>query len=455
MTGARLTLQNRIATLMVIFSFIFIGVFTLIQLNSQLANINRYNAYQANLSSIIARNTFEAISSQIEQKGGEYSAYIQNAVSKLTEANIINDAVIFDKNGNIVAADKKELVGDSARYRDLGKMHELSLGASKGKLFLPEIDNLNHRLYMYMVFGSSEQNSEGYCAKIGFSLGNIQEAFVAVYKPVILTAAIIVLLNIILAYFLSKAVVGPVRMLNEVTKIIAGGNLSIRTRINTRDELQELGETFNEMTEELVKMKERAENANPLTKLPGNIVIQEEINKCLEARKKFLVVYCDLDNFKAFNDKYGIAQGDEAIKLTARIFKEAVAKTGNKEDFVGHEGGDDFIILTTPDKGQAMTEYITGEFDKEIRSLYSKDDLERGGIVAHGRDGTVKNFPIMTISLAGVTNGHREISSYGEVTNIAAEVKKKAKSIGKSVFVLDKRKGEPSGVGPEGRQGVA
>ena len=205
------------------------------------------------------------------------------------------------------------------------------------------------------------------------------------------------------------------------------------------------------MTEELIKMKERAENANPLTKLPGNIVIQEEIEKRISQGLKFVVIYCDLDNFKAFNDKYGIAKGDEAIKLTADIFKEAVKAQGNPNDFIGHEGGDDFILLTTPDKAQGIANFTIQEFDKRVRKLYSQEDLNQNSIIAHARDGSIKKFPIMTISLSGVSNEHRTITSYGEVTNIAAEVKKKAKAIESSVFVMDQRR-DSSGTGQEKRE---
>jgi GGDEF domain-containing protein len=214
--------------------------------------------------------------------------------------------------------------------------------------------------------------------------------------------------------------------------------------MNTHDELEELSETFNVMTVELKKMKEKAENANPLTKLPGNIVIREEAEKLLKENKKFVVIYCDLDNFKAFNDKYGIHAGDEAIKLTAAVFKEAVAQKGNANDFIGHEGGDDFILLTTPDKAKDMGDYIISEFAKRIKALYNKEDLDRGYIEAKSRYGNeIMKFPIMTISLAGVTNEIRLISSYAEITNIAAEVKKKAKQTPGSCLFMDKRK-DPS-----------
>ena len=109
-------------------------------------------------------------------------------------------------------------------------------------------------------------------------------------------------------------------------------------------------------------------------------------------------------------------------------------------DFVGHEGGDDFLLVTTPDRAQGIADFITSEFDKQVRALYSKEDLDRGHIVAHARDGSVKEFPIMSISLAGVTNQHHPIANYAEVTNIAAEIKKKAKAKEGSNFVVDERK---------------
>jgi diguanylate cyclase (GGDEF)-like protein len=239
-------------------------------------------------------------------------------------------------------------------------------------------------------------------------------------------------------------------MLNQVTKMIAQGDLAVRTSISTGDELEELGLTFNYMTEELIKMKERAENANPLTKLPGNIVIREEVEKGIKENRKFVVIYCDLNKFKSFNDKYGIAKGDEAIKLAADIFKEVIKTKGNPDDFIGHEGGDDFILITTPDKAQIIADTIIQEFDKRVVALYEKEDLERGYITSLARDGSTAQFPIMSISLSGVTNAHRTITSYAEVTNIAAEVKKKIKATGTSGFVIDQRR-DDVGLGPEKR----
>jgi len=425
---------------MIVSSIIFISVFTIIQLNNQLNNIDRYNSYKANLSSIIVKNSVEGILRQASKANSDPAGYIQSSLDRLKETDIVKDAVIFNKNGKIVASTKKQLIEGDVSYKDLNKFQDLEYISREDKWFIHAIDDLRHRLDIYLAFKYDPQEPIAYIAKLTFSLGNVQEAFFLVYKPVIITTVIVILLNILFGYLLSKTVIGPIKVLNEVTKIISAGNLSARTAIHSNDELQELGETFNYMTEELIKMKERAEDANPLTKLPGNIVIREEIEKRIVENLKFVVIYCDLDNFKAFNDKYGIAKGDEAIKLTADIFKEAVKAQGNPNDFVGHEGGDDFILLTTPDKTQGIADFVIQGFDKQVRKLYIQEDLNQNCIIAHARDGSVKKFPIMTISLSGVGNEHRTITSYGEVTNIAAEVKKKAKSIESSVFVMDQRR---------------
>ncbi len=434
MSAIKLTLQNRITTLMIISSVIFIGVFTFIQVNNQIANIDRYNKYRADLSTLIVKNNLESILKEAAPE--TVPSYIKSSLTSLSESNIIQEMTVFDTEGAIIASTKDN---DKISYKDLNKIESLKALAANNKWFTSSQDRTKQKLYIYISLVKEEPGPISYIAKLSLPLASAYEAFREVYWPIITAIIVIILANILFGFMLSKTVIGPIRALNQVTKIIAAGDLSVRTNINTDDELEELGATFNYMAGELVKMKERAENANPLTKLPGNIIIHEKAEERIKDNKKFMVIYCDLDNFKAFNDKYGIAKGDEAIKLTSEIFKEALQNKGNPDDFLGHEGGDDFILLTTPEKAQGMADYITQEFDKRVRSLYNEEDLKLGHIVAHARDGSIKEFPIMTISLAGVTNEHRLIASYGEITNIAAEVKKKAKAIEGSVFVVDKR----------------
>lgn len=434
MAKTELTLQNRIATLVIFLSFIFISTFTFIQINNQIANINRYNTDRTHLATMWVKIDLENIVKQVDPR--QTAAYLQADIEKMQEAQIVNSITVFDAEGRIVASTDIKSVGTNIPINDTSKIPQLKTVFQENRWFVYSLDKLHKQLYIYIALGIDKQNIS-YIAKLSLPLDNITGAFLQVYKPVIFVSIIVILVNILFAYLFSKTVIGPIKVLNETTKIIAAGDLSVRTNISTGDELQELGVTFNDMTEELIKMKARAENANPLTKLPGNIVIREEIEKRIKENSRFTVIYIDLDNFKAFNDRYGIAKGDEAIKLTAEIFKETIS--AGLAEFVGHEGGDDFVLLTRPEKTRDLSERIIGEFDQRIRSLYTQEDIARGFITAQARDGSTKQFPIMTISLAGVSNTRRAISSYPEVTNIMAEVKKKAKSMEGSKFVQDER----------------
>lgn len=180
--------------------------------------------------------------------------------------------------------------------------------------------------------------------------------------------------------------------------------------------------------------------ANPLTGLRGNIEIQTEINQRIVKKQMFAVIYGDLDNFKAYNDVYGFASGDRAIKLTADILIDSTNAYGNNGDFIGHIGGDDFVVITTPDKAIEVSKGIIKDFDIKIKELYCKEDVDRGYIVTSNRQGQIMKFPLVSISLSIVTNEERELISHVQVAEIAAELKKKAKSLAGSVYVKDRRK---------------
>ena len=134
-----------------------------------------------------------------------------------------------------------------------------------------------------------------------------------------------------------------------------------------------------------------------------------------------------------------MSKGEAVIKFTSRVLDSAIKSSGNAGDFLGHEGGDDFFIITTPDKADAVTKKIIHDFDCEIKGFYSQEDRDVGYIVEKDRRGETIKFPLMTISMAGVTNQLRPVSSYAELTNIAVSIKAKAKQEKKSNFILDRR----------------
>jgi diguanylate cyclase (GGDEF)-like protein len=189
---------------------------------------------------------------------------------------------------------------------------------------------------------------------------------------------------------------------------------------------------------------DRNRNANPLTGLNGNIEIQREITSRISRGLLFAVIYADLDNFKAYNDVYGYSNGDRIIVLTADILTDQVALFGNPDDFIGHVGGDDFILVSTPDKAEQISLSVIAEFDDKILNFYNEEDRAAGVITTKNRKGEIDTFPLMSISMAIVTNERREINSYVEVGEIAAEVKKKLKTMPGSNYFIDRRSDAPA-----------
>lgn len=431
------TLQVRITTLMVIFSILFIFVFTAIQVKNQLTVMTSYNSYRSRLGAIIVKNTLENLLKDATLRE-DPSSMFKIALESLGKERVVDKISVFGLKGGIISSNDPYYAGRrEIDPEDLKRVSDFSNVEVKEKWFSSYIDE---RLKLVDIFIPVLLEKEVlYVAKITYLLGNLQMALKEIYAPITLTVIAVIIANLILGMILSKTIIHPIKVLNLATKDISSGNLNLRVKIKTNDEIQELGETFNDMTVALQKMKERAENANPLTKLPGNNVIREEIEKRIRLNEKFVAIHGDLDNFKAYNDKYGISKGDDVIKFTAKVLQDAVKEKGNPDDFVGHEGGDDLYLLTTPDKAEAVTKYIIETFDSQIRKFYSKEDLDLGYILEKNRQGVLIKFPIMSISMAGVSNQIRDITSYAELTNIAVGVKEKAKQTKGSVFVLDRR----------------
>ena len=180
--------------------------------------------------------------------------------------------------------------------------------------------------------------------------------------------------------------------------------------------------------------------ANPLTTLPGNVSIEKEIEHRLATNQAIAVCYADLDRFKAFNDHYGFERGDQAIRQTAQILLEAVKRSGNSTDFLGHIGGDDFVLITTPDRADAVCQAIIERFDATTPQLYDPEDRARGFLLHTDRQGQAMKVGFLTISIAVVTNVERPLTHLGQIAAIGAELKTYAKRFDKSLYVKDQRK---------------
>ena len=166
---------------------------------------------------------------------------------------------------------------------------------------------------------------------------------------------------------------------------------------------------------------------SPLTGLPGGMQVVRAINYKLGNMDPWSILYLDLDNFKAFNDVYGFLTGNDMILLVGRICRQVVYEYGNTDDFVGHVGGDDFIVLTTPERAQTLCMHITSKYKEESASLYHSEDLRRGSISGVDRKGRPYQFPLVSLSIGVVNNQLRRPHSIQEVSYLTAEAKRNAK----------------------------
>ena len=189
-----------------------------------------------------------------------------------------------------------------------------------------------------------------------------------------------------------------------------------------------------------LRRSERDLGANPLTILPGNIAIEQMIRKRLAASQPLAVLYIDMSNFKEYNDEYGWLKGDEVIKMLARQIADAVRNQGDAEDFIGHIGGDDFIVLTTPAHAEAIAQSVIARFDLEILLFYPEDVRARGYFETIDRRGKPFRARIVTLSIAIVANDQVTLFHPAQISARAAEVKKYVKSLSGSQYAFDRRR---------------
>jgi diguanylate cyclase (GGDEF)-like protein len=183
-------------------------------------------------------------------------------------------------------------------------------------------------------------------------------------------------------------------------------------------------------------------NLSPLTGLPGNIRIQEEIERQVREDREFAVLYCDLDNFKTYNDQKGFVRGDRLIQSTARIIQDAVVSAGGPDAFVGHVGGDDFVAVVPTDVAEDIAKKISERFDVVREEFYDEEDIQRGSVRMEDRKGVMQDIPLVSISIGIATTAKRGFAHYGEAVAVATEMKQFAKRDAGSSYAIDRRNPE-------------
>ncbi len=189
----------------------------------------------------------------------------------------------------------------------------------------------------------------------------------------------------------------------------------------------------------IIKLLDLNRTVSPLTGLPGNVQIQAEIKKRFLNGDKFVMLYLDLDNFKAYNDVYGFIKGDEIIKFTGKTIVKNVHDIDPENGFVGHIGGDDFIAIISNDKYENLCQNIILDFDYNVLDYFSEEHIRTGYMEVENRRGVLEQFPLTSISIGVVEVNKQNFKNILEIGEVGAQVKHLAKSIQGSSYVINRR----------------
>lgn len=246
--------------------------------------------------------------------------------------------------------------------------------------------------------------------------------------------------GLLFATLLTNHLNAAIERLKEATNMIRSGDYDSMPEIKGADELADLAISFREMSSRLKELEVINLDANPLTKLPGNLAIEKELLTRLNETQSFSFCLIDLDNFKAYNDRYSYARGSDLIKWMAEMLTAIKKDYGTQDDFLGHIGGDDFVIICSPDRIQKICTQIIEEFDKGIIAQYDPEDAKKGFIISIDRNDKPAMFGIMTVSLAVVNTDRTLVRDPMEISQKVAELKQYAKSFAKSIYIMDRRR---------------
>lgn len=414
--------------------FLLATLLTALQVNTQFRFINKLHLVQG-------QSTFSSI-------GEKFSEFpdIENEqdLKKFTrKVKSLQDIYNLSEIGLYDYLKRTPVLGEWEPF-DLEQVEKSMLQKKEGgKSYMAAINKDTKQLIAYIPVVQPDSNNI-FIIRAAIGLSDFKEAARQSRDYLIIMMVFILIVGSIIGINMSNSIVKPIRLLNLASGELIRGKLGKQVSVHTGDEIEVLANTFNHMSSSLEEMQKKAIDANPLTGLSGNQGIFKELKKRIFERQKFVLFHVDLDRFKVFNDHYGLAKGDEAIKNTAELLKRCVAEKGAHDDYLGHQGGDDFVVITRPQKAEALAQTICQRFDAEVvPSVYSKEDVERG-FTLHldrrfftetGQERTVE-FPLLAISLAGISTAKKDLADYFQCMNMAAEIKREVKKNVKSSYII-------------------
>lgn len=250
-------------------------------------------------------------------------------------------------------------------------------------------------------------------------------------------ALIAAVTSLLLVWILTFVVVRPITQYARLTQELARGEFGMDIPVRGSDEIGQLGRALVRTRDSLRELSALWKDQNPLTGLPGNRAIDRELRRRLDAGDAFVVLYADLDGFKSFNDRYGFDRGDQVLRFTARTLQEAASRAPGA--FLGHIGGDDFVLAAPSGVAEEVAREAIRRFDADVATFYDAEDRQRGHVIGHDRQGNETRAPITALTVVGVPVASR-LTSPLRIGEVAAELKAAAKRTPGSTFMMDRRK---------------
>ncbi len=245
------------------------------------------------------------------------------------------------------------------------------------------------------------------------------------------------ILGVTLALIITRNISKPLKQLQKATKMIAEGNLDHKIEARRDDEIGALAKSFAHMTKRLKVLETLNLDASPLTGLPGNLAIEHRIEQLLLKGELFSLCQVDLDNFKPFADKYGYAWGSEVIKEVANILQGYIREAEDAEIFLGHIGGDDFVVIGAQRHVLAICQKLVKDFEGRILGFYGREDAQNGYFIGKNRQGIIQKFPLITVTAAIVTDDGSRFHNPLDMARLVAELKEYAKALPGSNYVTE------------------
>jgi GGDEF domain-containing protein len=353
----------------------------------------------------------------------------------------INNITVFDLNGMpLVNMEKNEILPKLNADNTERKMMLYAKENIRKKKYIKYVSDLQKGKMNYYVYFTYSNNKIG-MASYSIVINNGKKIVSNAIKAGGICAAVLFIILAGYYMFINVTLLTPIRKIKKTVEKIAQGNVDVRIPVVRNDELGIIASSVNEISVVLQHLRDESITINPLTELPGALAIEKYVDDALQENRIICVLFIDIDNFNAYNSKYGFMKGDDVIKFIRDCLQTTASGLNVSNIFIGHQGGDDFIAVVDFEYWENFVKSLLTVFDKGINRFYSSIDFRNGFVEILNRKGEKKQIPVMSLSTAIISNKNRPFTRFAEITQVATEVQRYVKGMSGSSYAFDRRTG--------------